>query len=68
MNARKILDKTGIFVPCVKRQKMSCEIDYFCTNFFLFYTGHKACRFLLKQLCEHVTCQDIHETFYFVFF
>jgi hypothetical protein len=28
---------------------------------------HKIYRFLLKQLCEHVTCQDIYETFLIFF-
>ena len=69
MCARKVSHKTDIFCTlCKKHKKMSREMDYFSTKICLIYTGHKTCRFLLKQLREHVTCQDIHDTFFLYFF
>jgi hypothetical protein len=46
----------------------SREMDYFSIKICFFYIWHKTCRFLLEQLCEHVSCQDIQEIFFFVSF
>jgi hypothetical protein len=57
--------KSIIFMLCVKRQKrMFREIDYFSIKILSLLHGHKTCRFLLKRFCEHVTCQDMHDTFF----
>jgi hypothetical protein len=56
------------FVPCVKRQMMFQEMSYINTEFFVVYTGCTRGGFFLKQLCEHLGCEDIHVTFCFGYF
>jgi C4-type Zn-finger protein len=53
---------------CKKIKKMSREIPYFSTMICPFYTCITKKWFLLKLLCEHVGCGDIHATSYFEFF
>src|SRR4051812_43725716 len=61
--------KPNIFcVLCKKKRKKARQMYYFSIKICIFYTWHITCRFLLKQLCDHVICQNIHGTFYFVFF
>ena len=53
---------------CKKDKNMSQEMLYFSTDFCHFYAGCTKSRILLKQLCEHIKCDDIHATFFAGFF
>ena len=64
MRARQVSRKTKKNYGLYKKIKICLVKNLYSTKFCFFYTLCKKMMVFVKQLCEHIECQDIHVTFF----